>query len=279
MVFIVLIGGLLLIYFALFYSIEYLISKFGITEISSNTLKIICSVLSILVMSLLFYRWYINYVGPTKDLVANNFKFEKILKIKTTNSEDRNKIDEFNYVFYSFELTNNNEDLKNFDILSVANFLNFNNMGGSKNLSCYVSVCESNGKKIAFDEIILFHKGETIKVFGFLQLKDDTELKWINENTPFQPEIKFFVSGGTSKEIFKYSAKEIMCDINWATFRDFVKKSSKNPKTITLEYFKSENGINSLRDGLTKERLSKITNNKGPIFSSDELIEYFGYGF
>jgi hypothetical protein len=261
--------------FVLFGIFQFILTKLFKNKLSIKSINILSLVLSISIPSVLTYVWIQKDHGPVKNIEVKNFKIEKSLVTIEPDFVDNKKRDLRLCVLYSCDITNNDEDLKNFKLSSEFLLNNFNKMGDFKTVRSFVNVFDSSLKPIEFNDIKLFHKGEILKVYGFLDLnKNDTsEISWFRDNIPFVTELKFKIDGGTSEEEYKFNGRELESKPNLSGVKEYINNSINNPSTIKLEYY--TDGLNyTLLKNDWSEKLKKFGKVGNSTLSNEEIIRF-----
>ena len=205
--------------------------------------------------------------------MVSNFRLEKSVRLLSPNFTDHEKIDEDFYVYYSFDIKNNVEDIKNFKLMSYVKFDNFNNMGDFKELLSFVYIYRDK-KIVEFDDINLFKSGETHRVYGVIELNDE-KIKWIKDKIPFETKIRFVTSGGTSEDDLKFTGKDVENNVDLTNFQEFVLQTYNDPQTITLEYIKKDEfSSTTLKNNLWTSKRKKQGKRDSDSITSLEILEY-----
>jgi hypothetical protein len=114
--------------FVLFGIFQFVLTKLFKNKLSIKSINILSLVLSISIPSVLTYVWIQKDHGPVKNIEVKNFKIEKSLVTIEPDFVDNKKRDLRLCVLYSCDITNNDEDLKNFKLSSEFLLNNFNKM-------------------------------------------------------------------------------------------------------------------------------------------------------
>jgi hypothetical protein len=264
-------------FFILFVIIRTIIAKIlvsiGKTNVSIGSVNWISAFISILILCFAVYMWIKSTLETTKFDISN-FKIEKSVLLKEPKFTDESKTDETYYFYYNFEIKNNDEDLKKFELFNELILDNFNNMGGFKSISMHTFFYGPDKKIKKFDEINLFKKGETLRGYGYLELKDE-ELKWFTDNIPFKSEIKFKIGGGTAKDEFKYSAQEIIHKTDLSKLKENILNLYKDPNKITLEYYhKDKYSPLQLKKNIWSDKMKQKGKRETDAINPGEILDY-----
>jgi hypothetical protein len=259
------------------YLLKLLIRKILISTGRNNVSDGVVSIVSIIITSILvisgIYIYY-NSITKTNNFEISNFKFEKSVILKSPKFTDDSQIEKQVFLYYSLDLKNNVEDIQNFKINSSVVLNKFNNMDQLKELNTKVRFFDSSNKEILFDDLRLFKQNEVVKVYGFVEIRDEN-IKWFTQNIPFEPQIIFNVGGGNSSDNLKYSGQAIENTIDISNFKELVSKSMEDPNTIILEFYKKdEYSPTQLKKNIWSEKRKK--NGKTDKMSIDpgEIIDY-----
>lgn len=235
-------------FFILYTLFKLLFSKIlvrkGKNTVSVSTVNLISAFLSISILLFGVYTW-INSSLENDDLKISNFKIGKSVierKQKVDVLEDdpnkKVKIQEKLYVYFSFDLENKGDNIKNFTLFNELILRDFNKMKGSKTVFVTVGLYDNSKKPKVFDDIELFKENETLKGYGYFTL-DDEKIKWFNDNISFDPEIIFKSGGKNSQD--EFVSGTIPHKIDLSKLKENVLSSYKDPNTITLEYYLKKN--------------------------------------
>ena len=115
---------LIVVYVLLFIIYKYILSfLFVILRINNSKilrhLNSTSQLLSALTIGISVFLYFQNELGPTNNIELKNFKFEKLISIKSPSNSNENKFEKEYYVLYSCEFTNNEDNIKNFKINST----------------------------------------------------------------------------------------------------------------------------------------------------------------
>ena len=261
-------------FFILFTLLRILIAKIllrmGKNNVSLSTVNSISLFLTAVIIVIPFYI-YIKSLLETDNFEISNFKLEKCVIIKEPDFIDYSKTNEELWVFYSFDIKNTDDDIKNFGLNIDIGLMNFNNMGDYKNLDFRLTFYDS-AKKIKkfnlFDDLTLFKQNETLKVICSRELNNE-EIKWLTDNIPFNPEIEFRVSGKTSSG--DIGLKKINNNIDLTKFKEDILNSYKDPNIVTLEWFRK----NTLRGGYKLKKNIWSDKLKDRRIDAIDIHEYF----
>ena len=245
----------------------------GKNNVSISTVNFISAFLSIGIIMIPIYMW-IKSDLITDKFEISNFRFEKSVLMKSPDFLDHSKTDKILYFFYSFDIKNTDENIKKFKLNSNVELMNFNNMGDFKEFGFQTSFYDNEKKIKKFDDITLFKQNETLKGYGYFEL-DEEKIKWVTDNIPFNPEILFKVSGGTSSDEFKYSGEEIKHNIDLTKFKENILNSYKDSNIITLEYFyKDEYSPLKLKKNIWSDRRKQQGKRETDYINPQEVLEY-----
>jgi hypothetical protein len=222
--------------------------------------------LSISIIGFGIYSW-INSTLENDDLKISNFKIGKsvierkqIDDILENDPDKRSKTEEKLYVYFSFDLENKGDNIKNFTLFNELILNDFNKMKGSKTVFVTVGLYDNSKKPKVFNDIELFKENETLKGYGYFTL-DDEKIKWFTDNISFDPGIIFKSGGRNSSD--EFIPGTIPHEIDLSELKENVLSSYKDPNTITLEYYLKKN-----KWGLKNNRLKKN-------IWSEELLKMF----
>ena len=162
---------IIFIYILLFRIFKYIISLLFVLSGNENSKSIkylnkIASFLSISTIGICIFLYFYYEFGPTNSITIKNFKFDKIICKRAPDFLHMDKSKDEYFILYSCEFTNTDNDLINFRINSTLYFREFNNINEQKAVRSSIHIFDSNMNAIEFDDINLFHKGETIKEYG-----------------------------------------------------------------------------------------------------------------
>lgn len=248
--------------------------KLGMQTVSIKTVNSLSALISAIAIAVPIYMWIQSSTGPTDDLAISNFKFEKCVRVISPAFTDESKKDEDFYAYYSYEIKNNSDNIKKFDLKSYILLDNFNNMGSFKELLSFPSIYDNENKLMKFDDINLFKAGETYKVYGSIEL-DEEKLGWIKGNIPFVTSIRFNIGGGTADDDLKYTGKDVEHNVDVTSFKDFILKSYNDPSTITLEYHrKNQFSPLTLKNNIWSEKRKRKGHKETDAISSGEILDY-----
>lgn len=248
--------------------------KLGMQSVSIKTVNSLSALISAIAIAVPIYMWIQSSTGPTDDLAISNFKFEKCVRVIRPAFTDESKKDEDFYAYYSYEIKNNSDNIKKFDLKSYILLDNFNNMGSFKELLSFASIYDNENKLMKFDDINLFKAGETYKVYGSIEL-DEEKLGWIKGNIPFVTSIRFNIGGGTADDDLKYTGKDVEHNVDVTSFKDFILKSYNDPSTITLEYYrKNQFSPLALKNNIWSEKRKSKGHRETDAISSGEILDY-----
>jgi hypothetical protein len=211
--------------------------------------------LSISIIGFGIYSW-INSTLENDDLKISNFKIGKsvierkqIDDILENDPDKRSKTEEKLYVYFSFDLENKGDNIKNFTLFNELILNDFNKMKGSETVFVTVGLYDNSKKPKVFNDIELFKENETLKGYGYFTL-DDEKIKWFTDNISFDPGI-IFKSGGRNSSDEDISGT-IPHEIDLSELKENVLSSYKDPNTITLEYYLKKNKWGSKNNRLKK---------------------------
>lgn len=266
-------GVVVLFYHLLKILIRKVLISIGKNDVSERVVSIISIVITSIIVIVGFYSYY-NSITKTNNFEISNFKFERNVILKSPKFIDDSQIEKEVYVYYSFDLKNNIEDIQNFRINPYITLYKFNNMDQLKSLNTQVRFFDSSKKEILFDDLRLFRQNESIKVYGFIKIENEN-LKWFDQNIPFEPQIEFKVSGGNSSDMLKYSGQSIENTIDISNFREIVSKSLVDPNSINLEYYKKdEYSPLKLKKNIWSEKRNKKGKTDMMSIDPGEIIDY-----
>jgi hypothetical protein len=267
-------GGVFILFY---YLLKLLIHKILISTGRNNVSDGVVSTISMVISAALalsgIYIYY-NSITKTNNFEISNFKFEKSVIIKSPKFTDDSKIEKDIYLYYSLDLKNNVEDVRNFTLFSSVILNKFNNMEQFKELNSKVRFFDSSKKEILFDDLRLFKQNETVKVYGFIEVRDEN-FKWFEQNIPFEPQIVFKVGGGNSTDMLKYSGQSIENAIDISNFKEKVSKSIDDPNSVNLEFYKKdEYSPSQLKKNEWSEKRKKKGKTDMMAIYPEEIIDY-----
>lgn len=266
-----------LVYFVLYTIIRTIILKVLIyknkLDVSLSLVNTISGILSFTIMVIPSYIYIDSNYFNTKNLEISNLKFEKSVKIKTVDLSGKSKTTEELLVYYSLDLKNNDESIKRFELSNDIILNKFNNMGGFKEIVSNINFYDESKKLKEFDDIVLLNQNESLKGYGFIRLEDE-EISWFTKNIPFETEMKFKISGGTSSDNFKYNGQSVKLDSDISKFKEFIVDSYNDKNGIVLEYQKDDYlSPVTLKNNLwSKKRKEKGENNTS--LTPEKILEY-----
>lgn len=210
----------------------------------SSVVNFISAFLSISIIGLGIYMW-INSSLENDNLKISNFKIGKsVIERKPDFSDNKPwensknlKINEKLYVYFSFDLENEGDNIKNFELFNELILNDFNKMGGSKTIFVTVGLYDNSKKPKVFNDIELFKENETVKGYGYLTL-DDEKIKWFTDNISFDPELIFKVMGKNSSD--DIISGTIPHKIDLSKLKENILSSYKDPNTIALDYLQKD---------------------------------------
>ena len=210
----------------------------------SSVVNFISAFLSISIIGLGIYMW-INSSLENDNLKISNFKIGKsVIERKPDFSDNKPwknsknlKINEKLYVYFSFDLENEGDNIKNFELFNELILNDFNKMGGSKTIFVTVGLYDNSKKPKVFNDIELFKENETVKGYGYLTL-DDEKIKWFTDNISFDPELIFKVMGKNSSD--DIISGTIPHKIDLSKLKEYILSSYKDPNTIALDYLQKD---------------------------------------
>jgi hypothetical protein len=210
----------------------------------SSVVNFISAFLSISIIGLGIYMW-INSSLENDNLKISNFKIGKsVIERKPDFSDNKPwensknlKINEKLYVYFSFDLENEGDNIKNFELFNELILNDFNKMGGSKTIFVTVGLYDNSKKPKVFNDIELFKENETVKGYGYLTL-DDEKIKWFTDNISFDPELIFKVMGKNSSD--DNISGTIPHKIDLSKLKENILSSYKDPNTIALDYLQKD---------------------------------------
>lgn len=213
-------------------------------NMDSSAVNFISAFLSISIIGFGLYMW-INSSLENDNLKISNFKIGKsVIERKPDFSDNKPwensknlKVNEKLYVYFSFDLENEGDNIKNFELFNELILNDFNKMGGFKTIFVTVGLYDNSKKPKVFNDIELFKENETVKGYGYLTL-DDEKIKWFNDNISFDPELIFKVMGKNSSD--DIISGTIPHKIDLSKLKENILSSYKDPNTIALEYLQKD---------------------------------------
>ena len=182
------------------------------------------------------YFYYLKTEGPIDEVALSDFRLEKTIMTRSESPAVTESIPasvrEELFVFYSFDITNLDEDFKSLDVGMKVNLRNFNNMGGTKSLFTGSAVPVLAGDQTTFkdlsalpldpvvSELNPFRRGQTIRIYSYIRLvrsqgglaRQEDEIAWLEQQLPFNPELSFLLSAATASDasvVGKYFLRQI----------------------------------------------------------------------
>ena len=213
-------------------------------NMDSSVVNFISAFLSISIIGFGLYMW-ISSSLKNDNLKISNFKIGKsVIERKPDFSDNKPwensknlKINEKLYVYFSFDLENKGDNIKNFVLFKELILNDFNKMGGFKTVFVTVGLYDNSKKGKVFNDIELFKENETVKGYGYLTL-DDEKIKWFNDNISFDPELIFKVMGKNSSD--DNISGTIPHKIDLSKLKENILSSYKDPNTIALDYLQKD---------------------------------------
>ena len=213
-------------------------------NMDSSVVNFISAFLSISIIGFGLYMW-ISSSLKNDNLKISNFKIGKsVIERKPDFSDNKPwensknlKINEKLYVYFSFDLENKGDNIKNFELFKELILNDFNKMGGFKTVFVTVGLYDNSKKGKVFNDIELFKENETVKGYGYLTL-DDEKIKWFNDNISFDPELIFKVMGKNSSD--DNISGTIPHKIDLSKLKENILSSYKDPNTIALDYLQKD---------------------------------------
>lgn len=213
-------------------------------NMDSSVVNFISAFLSISIIGFGLYMW-ISSSLKNDNLKISNFKIGKsVIERKPDFSDNKPwensknlKINEKLYVYFSFDLENKGDNIKNFELFNELILNDFNKMGGFKTVFVTVGLYDNSKKGKVFNDIELFKENETVKGYGYLTL-DDEKIKWFNDNISFDPELIFKVMGKNSSD--DNISGTIPHKIDLSKLKENILSSYKDPNTIALDYLQKD---------------------------------------